>query len=81
VAIARAIVNNPDLILADEPTGNLDPENTEDIINILKKINSFGTTILLTTHDDDVVKLLNTRIIRLENGVIVSDKKQKDYHL
>ncbi len=81
VAIARAIVNNPDVILADEPTGNLDPENTEDVINILKKINSFGTTIILTTHDKEVVKLLNTRIITLENGILISDQKNKNYHI
>ena len=55
VAIARAIVNNPDLIIADEPTGNLDPINTKDIIEILKKINSFGTTIILTTHEKELL--------------------------
>ena len=75
VAIARAIVNNPDVILADEPTGNLDPENTEDIIRILEKINSFGTTIILTTHNKEVVRLINRRLITMKNGVIVSDKK------
>lgn len=78
VAIARAIVNNPDLIIADEATGNLDPENTEDIIKILEKINSFGTTIVLTTHDRTVVKLLNKRVITLNNGVIISDKNNNN---
>ena len=75
VAIARAIVNNPDLIIADEPTGNLDPENTEDIIKILEKINSFGTTVILTTHDRTVIKLLNKRVVTLNNGIITSDQK------
>ncbi|HIP21724.1 MAG TPA: cell division ATP-binding protein FtsE [Candidatus Pacebacteria bacterium] len=75
VAIARAIVNNPDLIIADEPTGNLDPENTEDIIKILEKINSFGTTVILTTHDRTVIKLLNKRVVTLNNGIIISDQK------
>jgi cell division transport system ATP-binding protein len=81
VAIARAIVNNPDLIIADEATGNLDPENTEDIIRILEKINSFGTTVILTTHDRTVVKLLNKRVVTLNNGVIISDKKNESYNL
>jgi cell division transport system ATP-binding protein len=81
VAIARAIVNNPDLIIADEPTGNLDPENTEDIIRILEKINSFGTTIILTTHDRTVIKLLNKRVITLNNGVIISDKKNNNTNI
>lgn len=75
VAIARAIVNNPDLIIADEATGNLDPENTEDIVRILEKINSFGTTVILTTHDRTVISLLNKRVVTLNNGAIISDKK------
>lgn len=78
VAIARAIVNNPDLIIADEPTGNLDPENTEDIIRILEKINSFGTTVILTTHDRTVIKLLNKRVVTISDGVIVSDRKNNN---
>ncbi len=76
VAIARAIVNNPDLIIADEPTGNLDPENTEDIIKILEKINSFGTTIILTTHDRTVINLLKKRVVTINNGVIISDNNK-----
>jgi len=78
VAIARAIVNNPDIILADEVTGNLDPDNTRDIIQILKKINSFGTTIILTTHDKNVVNLIGKRLIVLEKGEIISDSNSKN---
>ena len=81
VAIARAIVNNPDVILADEVTGNLDPENTRDIIKILKKINSFGTTIILTTHDKSVANLINERLIVLEAGKIVKDSGNKNNNL
>lgn len=73
VAIARAIVNNPDIIIADEPTGNLDPVNTRDIIEILKKINSFGTTVILTTHNKEVVDSLKKRVITLDEGSIVRD--------
>ncbi len=73
VAIARAIVNQPDLIIADEPTGNLDPVNTYDIIQILKKINDLGTTILLTTHNNGIVDHLGKRVITMEGGRIAHD--------
>ena len=72
-AIARAIVNNPDLILADEPTGNLDRESSEDVIEILKKVNKFGTTIILTTHDPRIVNMINGRVIVMDRGRIISD--------
>jgi cell division transport system ATP-binding protein len=81
VAIARAIVNNPDVIIADEPTGNLDPINTKDIIEILKKINSFGTTIILTTHDYSIVNTLKKRVVTLDNGNISKDNKEGKYTL
>ena len=81
VAIARAIVNQPDLIIADEPTGNLDPVNTYDIIQILKKINDLGTTIILTTHNTGVVDNLNKRVISMKNGKIVLDSPEGKYHL
>lgn len=75
VAIARAIVNQPDVLIADEPTGNLDPDNTEDIIKILKKINELGTTVILTTHNKNVIDLLGRkRVITMEGGEIVRDK-------
>jgi len=73
VAIARAIVNQPDVIIADEPTGNLDPINTHDIVQILKKINDLGTTIILTTHNKGIVEHLGGRVITLENGKVVRD--------
>lgn len=68
IAIARAIINEPLLILADEPTGNLDPETGEEIINILKKINSRGTAVLCATHNYDLVKKVDSKIIKLSNG-------------
>lgn len=73
VAIARALVNQPDVLIADEPTGNLDPANTYDIVQILKKINDLGTTIVLTTHNKGVIDELGRRVITLENGRIVND--------
>jgi len=73
VAIARALVNNPDVLIADEPTGNLDPANTYDIVQILKKINDLGTTIILTTHNKGIIDDLKKRVITLENGQIVND--------
>lgn len=73
VAIARAIVNQPDIIIADEPTGNLDPINTNEIIQILKKINDLGTTIVLTTHNKGVIDSLGKRVITMEEGKIVRD--------
>lgn len=76
VAIARAIVNQPDVIIADEPTGNLDRANTQEIIEILKKINELGTTVLLTTHDEQVLQSLDKRIITIEHGRIISDEEK-----
>lgn len=73
VAIARALVNQPDVLIADEPTGNLDPSNTYDIVQILKKINDLGTTIILTTHNKGVIDDLQKRVITLENGKVVRD--------
>lgn len=73
VAIARALVNQPDILIADEPTGNLDPENTYDIVQILKKINELGTTILLTTHNRGIIDNVQKRVITLENGKIIND--------
>lgn len=79
VAIARAIVNQPDIIIADEPTGNLDPVNTYEIVQILKKINDLGTTVILTTHNKGVIDSLGRRVIAMENGKIVRDDKQGRY--
>ncbi|MBI2507201.1 MAG: cell division ATP-binding protein FtsE [Candidatus Niyogibacteria bacterium] len=79
VAIARAIVNRPEVILADEPTGNLDPINTREIIELLKKINQLGTTVILATHNHDVVNNLERRVITLEKGRMVRDDKKGRY--
>jgi len=79
VAIARAIVNQPDLLIADEPTGNLDPLTTHDIIQIFKKINDVGTTVILTTHNKGVIDNLGKRVITLENGKIIRDEKEGRY--
>lgn len=81
VAIARAIVNQPDLIIADEPTGNLDPTNTFEIIRILKKINELGTTVILTTHNKGVVDSVGGRVITMEKGKIIRDDKHGKYIL
>jgi len=81
VAIARAIVNRPDVILADEPTGNLDPINTWEIIGLLDKINELGTTVILATHDKDVINSLKRRVVTLEKGKIVRDEKRGRYVL
>ncbi len=79
VAIARAIVNQPDIIIADEPTGNLDPVNTYEIVQILKKINDLGTTVILTTHNKGVIDSLGRRVITMEGGQVVRDDKQGRY--
>lgn len=81
VAIARAIVNQPDVILADEPTGNLDPINTYEIVQILKRINDLGTTVILTTHNKGVIDSLGRRVITMDSGKIVRDDKEGRYVL
>jgi cell division transport system ATP-binding protein len=81
IAIARAIVNQPDIVIADEPTGNLDPINTFEIIKILKKINDLGTTVLLTTHNRGVVDEIKGRVITMEKGKLVRDDKKGKYAL
>lgn len=79
VAIARAIINQPDVIIADEPTGNLDPVNTHDVIQILKKVNDLGTTVILTTHTKSVIDSLKRRVITLDQGRIMRDDKKGTY--
>jgi len=81
VAIARAIVNQPDVLIADEPTGNLDPINAHDVVEILKKINDLGTTVLLTTHNKSVVDSVGRRVVTMDQGRIVRDDKQGKYVL
>ncbi len=81
VAIGRAIVNQPDIIIADEPTGNLDPISTYEIVQIFKKINDLGTTIILTTHNKGVIDNLGRRVITMEDGKIVRDDEKGRYVL
>ncbi|MEX0930584.1 MAG: cell division ATP-binding protein FtsE [Candidatus Paceibacterota bacterium] len=78
-AIARAIVNQPDIVVADEPTGNLDPENTYEIVQILKKINELGTLVFLTTHNTGVIDALGNRVITMKGGRIIRDDKEGKY--
>jgi len=79
VAIARAIVNNPPLIIADEPTGNLDPETSREIMNLLQDINKCGTTVIMATHAKDIVDDLKKRVIAMERGQIVRDEERGAY--
>ena len=81
VAIGRAIVNQPDVLLADEPTGNLDPINTYQVVEILKRINELGTTVILTSHNKGVVDALGKRVITMDNGRVVRDDKEGRYVL
>lgn len=81
LAIARAIITQPNLIIADEPTGNLDPINTNEVVSLLKKINDLGTTVILTTHNRSVVDQIKKRVITLENGRVVRDDKDGKYML
>ena len=79
IAIARAIVNDPVFVIADEPTGNLDPETSWDIMEIFKEINATGTTIVMATHDKEVVDAMGKRVIAIEKGRIVRDEKEGVY--
>lgn len=81
VAIARAIVNQPDIIIADEPTGNLDPANTYDIVQIFKKINDLGTTVVLTTHNKGVIDSIGRRVITMQDGRVIRDDPTGKYIL
>lgn len=79
VALARAIVNRPDLILADEPTGNLDPKNSLEIMQLLEEINRRGTTVVVVTHNKDIVNMMQKRVITLKKGRVVSDEEKGGY--
>ena len=79
VALARAIVNNPPILLADEPTGNLDPKNSWEIMKLLEQINYNGTTVLVVTHSREIVNAMKKRVITMKKGVIVSDQKKGGY--
>ena len=79
VALARALVNRPDILLADEPTGNLDPKNSAEIMKLLEEINIRGTTVVVVTHNREIVNAMRKRVIRLRKGVIISDEKEGVY--
>ena len=79
VALARALVNHPDLLLADEPTGNLDPKNSWEIMKLLESINEKGTTVLFVTHNREIVDEMKKRVITMNRGVIISDEKEGGY--
>lgn len=80
LAIARAIINQPDILIADEPTGSLDPEGSKEVLSILKKINELGTTVIMATHDKDIVDALKKRVVKLEEGRITRDQEKGTYH-
>ena len=79
VALARALVNNPSMLIADEPTGNLDPDTAWDIMNLLNEINMRGTTVVVATHAKDIVDQMKKRVIHINKGVIVKDDKKGGY--
>ena len=79
VALARALVNRPAILLADEPTGNLDPKNSLEIMKLLEEINARGTTVVVVTHNKEIVNAMKKRVIRLRKGVITSDEKEGVY--
>jgi len=80
VAIARAIVRQPRILIADEPTGNLDPKHAWDVIKVLEKINRYGTTVLLTTHNQDIVNKLKRRVVTIQDGKVTSDRANAGYN-
>ena len=80
VAIARALINDPAIIMADEPTGNLDPKNAWEIMGLLEEINMRGTTVIVVTHNKEIVEKMQKRVITLSNGVIVSDEQKGGYY-
>jgi cell division transport system ATP-binding protein len=79
VALARALVNEPPILLADEPTGNLDPKNSWEIMKLLEEINEKGTTVLVVTHNREIVNAMKKRVITMNKGVIISDQKEGSY--
>ena len=80
VALARALVNNPSMLIADEPTGNLDPKTSEEIMKLLEQINDRGTTVVVVTHNKDIVNSMRKRVVTMHEGSIISDEKEGEYH-
>ena len=81
MAIARALIHRPKIILADEPTGNLDMVNSYDVVNLLKKINELGTTVILATHNREIVNFVGRRVISMEKGKIVRDQVEEGKYI
>ena len=79
VALARALINNPSILLADEPTGNLDPKNSWDIMKLLEEINETGTTVVVVTHNREIVNAMQKRVVTMKKGVIISDEEEGAY--
>ena len=80
VALARALGNRPDILLADEPTGNLDPQNAAEIMRLLEEINDRGTTVVVVTHNKEIVNAMKKRVVAMRKGVIISDEREGEYH-
>ena len=79
VALARALVNKPTVLLADEPTGNLDPKNSWEIMKLLEQINENGTTVIVVTHNREIVNAMQKRVVTLKKGVVISDEEKGGY--
>ena len=79
VALARALVNRPDILLADEPTGNLDPQNASEIMKLLEEVNNRGTTVIVVTHNREIVNSMKKRVVTMRKGVIISDEEEGEY--
>lgn len=79
VALARALINKPEILLADEPTGNLDPKNSWDIMALLEQINAGGTTVVVVTHNREIVNAMHKRVITMKKGIVVSDEEEGEY--
>ncbi len=80
VAIARAMVNKPEILLADEPTGNLDPNNSWDIMKLMEQINANGTTVIVVTHNREIVNAMHKRVVTMKKGVVIYDEEEGEYH-
>ncbi|RRD93543.1 cell division ATP-binding protein FtsE, partial [Bacillus licheniformis] len=78
--IARALINSPSILIADEPTGNLDPSNSREIMELLSDINARGTTVIMATHDQEIVNRMRRRVLELKEGKIIRDQSEGGYH-